>query len=126
VRASIVFQGHTEDGEMGPEGVLPASAVQVSGASGSPATGTLLIVFRSALNTEDASDATRYKVLINGVETPVQEASYSTAGPSVSLLLPGGLLRSGDQVIIRWSNIRDAKSLLFSGQFGPITVPANG
>lgn len=69
------------------------------------------------LDSSSASDSLHYNVAVNGVAVEVQSAAYSTADETVTLQLPPGAMRSGDQVTVAWWGLRDKqKQPLADGQ----------
>ncbi len=97
--------------------VQSASTVTLSSASATASLNMVKLVFTGPLTDWFATDTTRYVVTINGVVTPVERAVYSASNASVLLYVPPTTLRSGDQVQVAFTGLRDsAGRIIISGQ----------
>lgn len=117
--ATIVFEGNTED-EFEPVKAVPSpldiSSFRVQG-------GTIALRFGGALDGQSAADARRYSVQVDGEEIELERALYDVGSNTVSLVLPAGAVRSGDSVLIRWTELKDAQGRVLNGHAGPAKVP---
>jgi CSLREA domain-containing protein len=90
----------------------PVSRVALSTAS-AQAPGQVLVRFVGALDSDAASDTTRYEVTVNGAVVEVESAAYSAIG-RVELELADGAIAAGDAVEVRW-NLSDAQGRALRG-----------
>jgi hypothetical protein len=56
-----------------------------------------------------ATDAAVYQVLVNGKAVDVESVRYEASSRAVTLSLSEGLLQAGDEVVVSWSDLRDAQ-----------------
>ncbi|MBV9864674.1 MAG: SBBP repeat-containing protein [Abitibacteriaceae bacterium] len=85
------------------------SGVALSTSSANAATDSVQLRFNGALDAETASDPTHYTVEVNGKAVAVESASYNASTHAVVLAVSHGTLHSGDQVVVSWSDVADAK-----------------
>jgi hypothetical protein len=66
------------------------------------------------------TDVNHYAVEVDGRAVLVQDAIYDGSSRTVTLGLEPGALKAGDQVVVLWSNLRDAQGRLLSDRVGPL------
>ena len=94
----------------------------LSTATASVATNSVTLRFLAALAAESASDAANYAVTVNGQAVTVESAGYNATTHSVTLGLPEGSLKAGDQVVVKYSGLSDSKGAAVAGETGNVTA----
>lgn len=122
ILAAIILEGHTEDGvEDGVEApIAEDSPLRISSSEVRGEANTIQLRFLGALDAASVPGAT-FEVTING--RAVQPTASASGTIGVLLRLPEGALSRGDQVVVRWDNLRDPQGRRVSGQSGPQRVP---
>ncbi|HEU0144774.1 MAG TPA: hypothetical protein VFQ47_08310, partial [Nitrososphaera sp.] len=99
---------------------------QLSTSAVHAATASVQLNFASALETQSASDPAHYTVEVatssKFAQAVVESASYSPSSNTVTLGLAEGSLETGEQVIVHWSDLSDARGKTLNGQVGPLTA----
>lgn len=96
------------------------TGVAVSSAEASVKNSVIQLHFVGALDPTAAEVATAYTVQINGIATTVESATYHNTH-TVTLGLALGVLKSGDQVTVTWTGLKDIHGGAVAGN---ISVPA--
>jgi Tol biopolymer transport system component len=95
---------------------LSRTVATTSSAAASAAADTVSINLTAPLNTETAEETTPYSVSVNGNEVEVESASYNAATGAVTLYLPEGSLQAGDNIVVKWSNLRTQSGTVATGE----------
>lgn len=98
------------------------STVALSTGTAQAATNSAQLHFGGALDADAASDAGHYAVTVNGHAVTPESAGYNATTHSVTLGLPEGSLKAGDQVVVKWSGLLDSKGAVLVGQSGTLTA----
>jgi hypothetical protein len=72
--------------------------------------------FTGALQVASATDVATYQVQLNGKTVEVESVRYEASSHMVTLSLAEGLLQAGDEVVVSWSDLRDAQGRSLSGK----------
>jgi hypothetical protein len=106
--------GGASAGVSSESGTSASSPVRLSQATAGAS--RLNLFFTGAIEVDTASDLSRYGVQVNGQEVVPESISYSSGSFVVTLLLPDGSLKVGDQVQVKWNDLRDTRDRALSGQ----------
>jgi hypothetical protein len=98
------------------------SEVELSTAEANVSSSAVRLSFTGQLDSKSASTALIFSAKVNGRAVNVESAIYNEANYSVTLQLPANSLHVGDQVVVAWSNLRDAQGRLLTGQTDPLVA----
>ncbi len=98
------------------------SAVEISSGSAQVSTQNVQLTFGGALDVANAADPGHYAIEVNHTTVGVERASYDSGVDTLTLHLPAGTLRPGDQVAVSWHGLLDEKGHSLSGHAGPLTA----
>lgn len=99
----------------------PSSPLALSSATADAARQAIVLRFTGALNGESAATDS-YQVQVNGANVALESATYDQSTFRVTLQLSNGVIMAGDEVIVSWRRLRDAKGRLLPGQSGPLAA----
>jgi hypothetical protein len=96
------------------------SSITLSTATALVTSNSVQLSFTGLLDASTATDPTHYRVQVNGTAVAVESAAYDMSTNTVTLGLPQGALKSGDQVVVEWSDLSDTRGNRLSGQSGTL------
>lgn len=94
-----------------------AAAGTLSSGTANAAMSSVRLTFLHGLDSDTASAVEHYKVEINGQSVQVESAAYSAGARAVTLALPQGALRSGDNIQVVWAGTEAQGQQLTPGKW---------
>jgi hypothetical protein len=88
-------------------------------------TQTVQLIFSGAVNKAAAGSRANYALEVNGTKEPVvaTNVKQSAEGVNVTLQLPAGTMKAGDEVDVQWMELTDIKGRPLSGHVSLIAQP---